>query len=461
MVAKHSMDLTNGSVFKKLLVFAFPLWLATLVQQVYHAADVIVVGNFSENSTTALAAVGSTSSVTSLILNLFLGLSAGASVRCANLYGARDYNTLRRTMTTALISSTVGGFAVCVLGLFLSRPLLLLMGSPVDVIDQATLYMQIIFLGKPAVLVYNTCSAIMRAHGESKRPMYILSTTGLVNIALNLVLVIGFHLDVAGVAIATIVSQWLSAAVALYLLFHPLGEYRLTLSEFVFDRGELMKILRVGVPAGVNAMVFNISNVVVISAVNGMGSVTVAAVSAATSVATLAYTIPSAFTTACISFSGQNYGARRFDRIDQCLWSGILIVEALFLIANLFFTFVPEVFLGLYTDNAEVIAVATPKLLITAWGYMIYTVSEIANGCQRGFGKSMGPTVLNIACICGVRVAWVLFVFPYLEQNLISLYTVFPISWFCSAVAQVISYYRARNKKIRIAKQEELAAANV
>ena len=460
MAKRHSTDLTKGSVFKKLLVFAFPLWLATLVQQIYHAADVIVVGNFAENSTTALAAVGSTGSVTSVILNLFLGLSAGASVRCANLYGARDYDRLRRTMTTALISSTAGGFIVCILGLFLSRPLLLLMGSPVDVIDQATTYMQIIFLGKPAVLVYNTCSAIMRAHGESKRPMYILTLTGIVNVVLNLILVINFHLDVAGVAIATITSQWLSAGVALYLLFHPMGEYRLKLSELAFEKEELMKIIRIGLPAGLNAMVFNISNVVVISAVNSMGSVTVAAVSAATSVATLAYTIPSAFTTACISFAGQNYGARRFDRIDKCLWSGILIVEVLFLVANLFFTFFPGVFLGLYTDNTEVIEVAVPKLLITAWGYMIYTVSEIANGCQRGFGKSMGPTILNIVCICGVRVAWVLFVFPYLEQNLISLYTVFPISWFCSAIAQVISYYRARNKKIRLAKQEELVSAN-
>ncbi|MBQ3074709.1 MAG: MATE family efflux transporter [Clostridia bacterium] len=460
MASKHSTDLTKGSVFKKLLAFAFPLWLATLVQQVYHAADVIVVGNFAENSTTALAAVGSTGSVTSVILNLFLGLSAGASVVCANLYGARDYRKLRKAMTTALISSAAGGVIVCVLGVILARPLLLLMGSPHDVIDQATIYMQIIFLGKPAVLVYNTCSAIMRAHGESKRPMYILSVTGLANVVLNLVLVINFHLDVAGVAIATIVSQWLSAIVALCLLFHPVGEYRLKFSEFVFDKEQLLKILRIGVPAGLNAMVFNISNVVVISAVNSMGSVTVAAVSAATSVATLAYTLPSAFTTACISFSGQNYGARRFDRIDKCLWNGILIVEVLFFIVNVFFTLFPEFFLRLYTENNEVIRTAVPKLLITAWGYMIYTVSEIANGCQRGFGKSMGPTLLNIVCICGVRVAWVLFVFPHLEQNLISLYVVFPISWFCSAIAQVISYYKARNKKMLLALREKQTAAN-
>ena len=338
MALKNRMDLTEGSVLKKLIVFAFPLWLATLVQQVYHAADVIVVGNFAENSTTALAAVGSTSSLTSIVLNLFLGISAGASVVCANLYGAKEYEKLRRSMTTALIAAAVGGMMVCAIGLVLSRPLLLLMGSPEDVIDQATVYMQIIFLGKPAVLVYNTCSAIMRAHGESKRPMYILVTTGLVNVALNLVLVIGFHLDVAGVAIATVVSQWLSAIVAVYLIFHPLGEYHLSFSEFVFDKALLGKILRIGLPAGLNAMVFNLSNTVVISAVNGMGSVAVAAVSAATSVATLAYTLPNAFTTACISFAGQNYGARKFKRIDQCLWFGVLLVEGVYFFINLFFT---------------------------------------------------------------------------------------------------------------------------
>lgn len=457
MASKNRMDLTEGSVLKKLIVFAFPLWLATLVQQVYHAADVIVVGNFAENSTTALAAVGSTSSLTSIVLNLFLGISAGASVVCANLFGAKEYEKLRRSMTTALIAAVVGGMMVCAIGLVLSRPLLLLMGSPEDVIDQATVYMQIIFLGKPAVLVYNTCSAIMRAHGESKRPMYILVTTGLVNVALNLVLVIGFHLDVAGVAIATIVSQWLSAIVAVYLIFHPLGEYHLSFSEFVFDKALLGKILRIGLPAGLNAMVFNLSNTVVISAVNGMGSVAVAAVSAATSVATLAYTLPNAFTTACISFAGQNYGARKFKRIDQCLWFGVLLVEGVYFFINLFFTVFPGFFLGLYTDNQEVIATAIPKMLITSWGYMIYTVSEIANGCQRGFGKSMGPTILNIVCICGIRILWVIFVFPMMKQNLVSLYVCFPLSWFASAIAQVFSYYRARNKKIRLAKEQGLA----
>ena len=453
-MAKHSMDLTQGSVFKKLLIFAFPLWISSLIQQIYHAADVIVVGNFAENSTTALAAVGSTGSLTNLILNLFLGISAGASVRIANLYGARDRERLRKSMTTALISSLVGGLLVTLVGLLLARPLLLLMGSPEDVIDQATLYMQIIFLGKPAVLIYNTCSAIMRAHGESKRPMYILTLTGLVNVALNLVLVMCFHMDVAGVAIATITSQYLSAGVALYLIFHPLGEYRLNLSELVFDKKELGIILRIGVPAGVNAMVFNLSNAVVISAVNAMGSVTVAAVSAATSVSTLAYTIPSAFTTACISFAGQNYGARNFKRIDKCLWNGVLIVEVMFFCANLVLTLFPEVFLRLFTDNMEVIQTGIPKMYITSWGYMIYTVSEIANGCQRGFGKSVGPTILNIITICGIRIVWVLFVFPYLEQNLVSLYVVFPISWACSAVAQVTSYYRARDKKMRLAMEE-------
>lgn len=457
-MAKHSMDLTQGSVFKKLLMFAFPLWLATLVQQVYHAADVIVVGNFAENSTTALAAVGSTGSLSNMILNLFLGISAGAGVRIANLYGARDRENLRKSMTTALIAAFVGGIAVCTIGLLLARPLLLLMGSPEDVIDQATTYMRIIFLGQPAVLLYNTCSAMMRAHGESKRPMYILTATGVVNVVLNLLLVIVFRLDVAGVAIATIVAQYLSAAVSLYLIFHPLGEYRLRFSELVFDKKELGTILRIGVPAGVNAMVFNLSNTVVISAVNAMGSVTVAAVSAATSVSTLAYTIPSAFTTACISFAGQNYGARNFKRIDQCLWNGVLIVEVMFFCANLVMTLFPEVFLRLYTDNMDVIQTGIPKMYITSWGYMIYSVSEIANGCQRGFGKSLGPTILNIICICGVRIAWVLFVFPHLEENLVSLYAVFPISWTCSAVAQLVSYYRARNKKMRLAREEEALA---
>ncbi len=447
MASKNSMDLTTGSVIKKLALFAFPLWFATLIQQLYHAADVIVVGNFAKDSTTALAAVGSTGYITNLLLNLFVGLSVGASVICAQLYGAQDRAGLRRAMATSLLASLISGVFISVVGFVFARPLLLLMGSPASVIDQATLYMKIIFIGKPAVLIYNTASAIMRAYGDSKRSMYILTATGLVNVLLNLVFVIGFHWDAAGVAVATVVAQYLSAFVALKILFHPQGEYRLQILELRIHREELLKIVKIGVPAGFNGMMFSFSNVIVNSTVNTMGAESVAAVSAATSVSSIVSTVVTAFSTACVSFAGQNYGARKFGRINRLLWSSIFIVEIVFFSANVLLSVFPDFFLGLYTEEREVIRLAIPKLMVVCWGYLIYLVSEMASGCSRGLGRTLSPTITNLFAICATRVGWVLFVFPHLPRNLFYLYLCYPLSWFISSVAQLVIYYISKNQK--------------
>lgn len=449
MENKNSIDLTTGSVMKKLALFAFPLWFASLVQQLYHAADVAVVGNFAKDSTAALAAVGSTGYITNLLLNLFMGLSVGASVICAQRYGARDEKSLRRAMVTSILASLIGGIFISILGFAFARPLLLLMGSPESVIGQATLYMQITFLGKPANLIYNTCSAIMRAHGESKRPMYILTATGLVNVLLNLVFVIGFQLDAAGVALATVVAEYLSAFLALKILFHPHGEYRLELSEFKIHTKELVQIIKIGVPAGINGMMFSFSNVIVISTVNAMGAVTVAAVSASSSVAHIIYTIVSAFSSACVSFAGQNFGAKKFKRISRLLWSSIFLTEIIFIVVNTILTIFPEFFLGLYTKDPEVIRTAIPKMMVNNWGYLIFAVAEMANGCQRGFGKTLAPTLINVFAICITRLVWVLAIYPILPQNLVSLYLCYPVSWSVSTVAQLISYFLTKRKKER------------
>jgi len=452
----RSMDLTQGSVFKKLLVFAFPLLLTNLMQQFYHAADVIVVGNFAQDSTTSLAAVGSTGSITTLLLNLFLGLSVGANVICANRYGARDAEGLRRAMHTSILVSAISGVFIGAVGFFLAKPLLLMMGSPDTVIDAATTYMKIIFLGQPASLLYNFGAGILRAHGDTKRPMYILLSAGVVNVVLNLVFVIVFHLDSTGVALATIVAHYLSAAAILYILFSPHSETQMNWKELRLHLSELKKIAAIGIPSGINGMVFSLSNVIIVSRVNSFGDVVIAGNSAATSVDAFVYTVIAAFYSACIAFSGQNAGAKQYKRIDRLVLSSCVIVISLLVVINLFLTLFPEFFMGLFTDKPEVIAAGTPRMIILGWGYILYSVSEIALGSSRGMGKSFGPTLLNMFFICIPRILWVYFIFP-LNPIHTFLYWCYPVSWLLSGIAQVTYYILFRRKIDRSVATEQKA----
>jgi putative MATE family efflux protein len=298
----------------------------------------------------------------------------------------------------------------------------------------------------------------MRAHGESKRPMYILTATGLVNVLLNLVFVIGFHLDAAGVALATVIAEYLSAIFALKILFYFGGEYHVELSEIRIHKEEFSKIVRIGVPAGFNGMMFSFSNVIVTSTVNAMGAASVAASSTANSVSSIVATVSSAFSTACVSFSGQNCGAGKFKRINRLLICSILVSESIFLTANVFLSIFPEFFLGLYTNEAEVISLAIPRLMVICWGYLIFLVSEMASGCSRGLGKTLSPTITNLFAICATRVGWVIFVFPHLPNTLFYLYLCYPISWFISSVIQLVIYFCAKKQKEREYQNKNLLA---
>lgn len=446
MASGRSMDLTKGSVVKNLLLFALPICATNLIQQLYHAADVMVVGNFAQNPTVSLAAVGSTTHVTSLLINLFAGLSIGSNVLCSNRIGAGDQEGDRRVMHTSVPLAALGGLFFAVVGFLLSRPLLEMVGSPHDVIDQATLYMKIIFLGQPASIVYNFGAGILRAHGDTKRPMYILTATGLVNVVLNLVFVIVFHLDAAGVALATIVAHYLSAALVLAILFNPAGEYRMKVSELKIRGEELRGICKVGIPAGLNSIVYSISNVVIVSALNTLGSVSIAASSAAVSVGNVIHTVAGGFSTACVSYAGQNYGAKRFDRIGVLFRTSILVVEAIFLVVNIILTLFPAFFLGLYTSEAAVIQTAIPKMLLSCWGYMLAMISEISSGCLRGMRRTLGPTLLNMTGVCATRLFWTLVVFPKLPVKTLGwLGVCYPLSFFVSAVILGTYFFVAKH----------------
>jgi len=450
VAAKHSIDLTKGPVVKKLVIFAFPILLANLLQQLYQCADTYVVGNYAVEKEISLAAVGSTASITNLFLNLFLGLAVGANVVCANLYGSGKHESLRRTMHSSLIIAAVSGVVIGIAGYF-ATPFLLdkVMHSPSEVLPQATDYMQIVFLGQPASLLFNFGAGILRAHGDTKRPMYILITTGLINVLLNLLFVIRLKMDAAGVALATVVALYLSASAVLYILFHAHGEYRLTVKELRVSKKETIDIVKVGVPCGLNGIVFSLSNVLIVKEVNELGKIVLAGNTAASNVDTMTYQIIAAFYSAAVSFSGQNYGAKNLKRIDKLfLWSSILSI-GLILLTDAFLFLFPQFFVGIFSKNQAAVSVGVSRVFMMGAGYVLYCVSEMAIGCCRGMGKSLMPTVLNAFFICVPRIVWVLAFYPLLvtadkPYNYVMLLWCYPISWALSAIAQAISYFYYR-----------------
>lgn len=453
MAAKHSMDLTRGSVAKNLLIFTIPILLTNLLQQLYQSADIVVVGNFASDPTVSLAAVGSTASITNLFLNLFLGLAIGANVVCANLFGAGDREALRRAMHSSILLAAVGGVLIGIAG-YCATPFLLkeVMRSPEDVIGQATDYMRIIFLGQPGSLVFNFGAGILRSRGDTKRPMYILSATGVVNVLLNLVFVACFGWDAAGVALATVISMYVSAAVVLWILFHSQGEYHLSFKELRLAKRETLNIVKIGIPCGLNGIVFSVSNVVIVKGLNALGSTVLAGNSAASNVDTITYQILTAFYSAAVSFAGQNYGAKNLKRIDKLLAWAIGLSISFVLVADVFLFAFPNFFLRLFTKDAAVAAVGISRVYIMGSGYVIYCISEITIGCTRGMGKSLMPTVLNAFFICVPRILWVLAIYPHLANGVpahdyVMLLWCYPISWTLSAIAQLGSYFYYRNQE--------------
>lgn len=452
MRPKRSVDLTTGSVPKKLILFTLPILATNLLQHLYHTADKAVVGNFAENGKIALAAVGATGSATNFIINLFIGLALGANIVCSNLRGGKRHTELRQCMHTALIIAAATGVVVCTIGLLASRSMLQLMNCPADILDSATLYMRLIFCGTPLSLMYNFSSAILRSHGDTQRPMMILTISGLVNVVLNLVFVIALHMDVAGVALATVISHVVSCAWVLYILFNPKGEYKMSLSELRLSKTQFTSILRVGVPCGINSSVFSLSNATIQSAMNTFSSAAVAGNTAADSVVILSYQTVTAFYSGCVSFSGQCYGAHRYDRIKKLLRTSMLVSILLSTVIAVIATIVPTPILALFSQDPEVIRYGTTKLILVSWSYLLYGVSEMFLGCLRGMKRTTIPTVLNVLFVCILRVAWVFFVFPQFK-TLLALYICYPISYSCSAIALGV-YYGYTIRKV----QKELTA---
>lgn len=440
--------MTQGSIVKKLFAFAVPLILTLVLQQLYNLADRVVVGRcaYGGKGELALAAIGATSSITALLLNMSNGLASGLNVRCANLRGAGHLKTLRKSMHTGVLLAAAIGVALGVIGIAISGPLLDLLGTPALIQTKATRYMQIYFASMPAVTIYNFGAAILRSHGDTKRPMYILMVSGLVNVALNLIMVLVFKWDVEGVALATAIAQALSAFRVMRILFDKNDVYKLTFKELSFHGKSVKVIISIGIPNGLNGVLFSLSNLVVQSSINSFNNTAIiAAKTAAADASNLVYQIIHGFALACVSSSGQCYGARKYKRIDQLAIKATLVCGGLVAAASAVMTLFPSFVIGVFNDSPDVIAVGKNILLISLWSYVLYAVSDIYLSCTRGMGRSLGITLMNIVAIIAPRMLWIWFLFPHC-RTIEFLYLCYPVSYLTSAVAQIIYFKMVRRK---------------
>ncbi len=438
------MNMTTGSIAKKLLVFVLPLIITNVLQHLYSAADSAVVGRFAGKA--ALAAVGATASATGLLTNLLIGIGVGGNIVNSNLLGSRKYTELRKSMHTGIGMSAVCGVGLMILGILVCKPVLLLMQCPENIIDQATLYMRIIFCGIPGSILYNFAAGILRTHGDSKRPMFIISVCGLLNLLFNLLFVIVFKMSVAGVGLATVISNYLSAIWLLYILFDPKDEFKMTLAEMKIHKEPCMNIMRIGIPCAINSMVFSLSNVTVSASINSFGDTIIAGSTAATQVSTFLNQIISAFYTACINFAGQCYGAGKYKRVNRVLWIGAAYCSIIVAALSLIITCFPGFFIGLFNSDPGVIYAGTRKLILMSWSFVLYSVSDVLLGCLRGIKKTAVPTTLNIFCICVVRVLWVIFIFPLNAESYMLLYWCYPVSYVCSTLSLLWYYLYCRKR---------------
>ncbi len=431
----------NGTIMDKLVSFAIPLMVSGILQLMFNAVDIIVVGRFSGSQ--ALAAVGSTTALINVFTNLFIGVSLGANVLAARFYAAGKAKEMSETVHTSVTLALISGVAMAVVGLVFSRWALEVMGTPADVIDQSTLYMRIYFLGMPFFMLYNYGAAILRAVGDTRRPLMFLVVAGVTNAVLNMILVIVFHLGVAGVAIATIISQLISCILVLRCLYMTDSSYQLRFSRLCMKKFYLVQIFQVGIPAGVQSMVINISNALLQSSVNSFGSTAMAGYTAANNILGFLYASVNAVTQACMSFTSQNYGVGKYKRMDRVLLDcGILSFVIAFVLGCGSYMLGGEI-LKIYTEDPEVIRCGVEILSITTVPYFLCGIMDLFPGALRGMGHSGVPMILSIIGTVGTRIVWIFWIFPQ-HRSLYTLFISYPASWFITIVLQVVCFVFVR-----------------
>ena len=444
MAKRYEIDMINGPLFGKIVLYTLPLIAAGILQLLFNTADMVVVGRYAGSN--ALGAVGATASLINLLINVFMGLSVGANVAIAHYYGAGRFEELSRSLHTAISLSIICGFILLVIGQLFSEPMLILMGTPKDILPLSVSYMKIYFCGMPVMLLYNFGAAILRAVGDTKRPLYYLSLAGVINIILNLIFVIRFSMGVRGVAWATNISQAVSAILIIRCLIKNEGPCRLSLSKLCLDKKETSRIAKVGLPAGFQGAIFSISNVLIQSSVNSFGAIAVAGNTATCNLEGFVYNSMNSFHQTAISFTGQNMGAKNMKRVQRVLVICLLCVTATGLGMGLLgFAFGSEL-LGIYSTDPAVIAFGLRRMAIIFPTYFLCGVMDVMVGSLRGMGFSIMPMTVSLLGACVFRIIWIMTVFA-INHTPEFLYVSYPISWFITAAVHLICIFTLARRK--------------
>jgi len=440
---KYEIDMCNGTIMDKLISFSIPLMLSGILQLMFNAVDIIVVGQFTGNE--ALAAVGSTTALINVFVNLFIGISLGASVLAARFYATGQEKEMSETVHTSITLALISGIAMGIIGVIAAKGALELMDTPDNVLNLSTLYMRIYFMGMPFFMLYNYGAAILRAVGDTKRPLLFLIISGATNVVLNLLLVIQFHLGVAGVAIATVISQCISCILVLRCLYLSDGSYQLRFNKLGMKTRYVKQIFQIGIPAGIQSTIINFSNVLLQSSVNSFGSVAMAGYTAANNILGFLYVSVNSITQACMSFTSQNYGVRKFKRMDKVLLEclGLTVIVALVLGGGSYL-FGAEL-MHIYTKSTKVIECGVDIMLYTTVTYFLCGIMDLLPGALRGMGHSTVPMILSVIGTVGTRIVWIYVIFPC-HRSLDFLFISYPVSWLLTIVMQVICFYFVRKK---------------
>ncbi|MBE5860176.1 MAG: MATE family efflux transporter [Butyrivibrio sp.] len=449
---RYEIDMTEGALLPKILLFSVPLIISSVLQLLFNAADIVVVGQFSGNETlgaNCVAAIGSTGSLINLILSMFMGLSVGVNVLAARYFAGRQSKEMSETVHTTIALALFGGIAIGAVGFLVSRPLLELMGSPEEVIGLSSLYMKIYFIGMPVNLLYNFGAAILRAIGDTRRPLYFLMFAGIINVVLNLAFVMGLGLNVAGVALATIISQAISALLIIMALMRTEDIYRLDLKKIAVNSDKAIRIARVGLPAGFQGTIFSFSNVLIQSSINEFGSVAMAGSAAGANLEGFVYMAMNAVYQACVSFTSQNVGAGKSERIGKVLRTCLLLVSFVGLVMGNAFYLLGDKLVSVYTAEPATIQYGVERMSIICTFYFLCGCMDVICGSLRGMGYSTVPMIVSIIGACGLRIVWILTIFRHFHTLKI-LYISYPVTWTVTAAVHLICYYIIKKKVIAV-----------
>lgn len=444
---KQKLDMLNGSIWNKLPVFALPIAATGILEQLFNASDIAIVGNFAQtDKTAAVAAVGANSPIIGLILNLFIGIALGANVVIANAIGRDDRQTVQKAVHTSMVVSVIGGVLVAIIGEIIAEPLLTVLNVPDDVLELALLYLRIYFLGMPVILLYNFEAAIFRSIGETKMPLIALTLSGILNVLLNLFFVIVLKMSVNGVATATVLANVVSAGI-LYIKLVKSDKYiKVEFKKLRIDGKVFAKIMQIGLPAGIQSAVFAVANIVIQGAINSLGTVVIAASSAAFNIEIIAYNVMNSFSQACTTFVGQNFGANKIDRCKKTLFLCLIEDAIASGTAILIVLITGKFLLSIFNNNPEVIEIGYTRLVIIFIAYIFSMLYEVMSGYLRGFGFSLVPAILTTVGVCVLRIIWINTIFPA-NRTFVTIMTAYPVSLATTALLIFIALIIYRPSK--------------